>query len=83
MSLEDECKFLHDIANPMSVARGNLKIVLRNLENYPELALGDPALAVHLGKALAAMEVMIKLLMDRRGILNLSEIQKDNLTSLD
>ncbi len=32
MGATDERKFLHDLANPLSVAQGNAKIALRKLE---------------------------------------------------
>jgi hypothetical protein len=66
MSIEEERKFLHDVANPLSIAHGNLKIVLRKMNGMNEQ---DPILKdvmERLHKAMEACEKMAKQVGERR-----------------
>ncbi|MDQ3233796.1 MAG: hypothetical protein M3Q07_18420 [Pseudobdellovibrionaceae bacterium] len=66
MSFEDERKFLHDVANPLSIAHGNLKIALRKLDSFKDM---DPQLREvldRLNKALDACDKMAKQVGERR-----------------
>ena len=69
MSFEEERKFLHDVANPLSIAHGNLKIALRKLDGVIDK---DPQLREvleRLNKAMDACEKMAKQVGDRRQVL--------------
>jgi hypothetical protein len=66
MSFDDERKFLHDVANPLSIAHGNLKIALRKLDAFKDQ---DPQIREameRLNKAVEACEKMSKQVGDRR-----------------
>jgi len=66
MSFEDERQFLHDVANPLSIAHGNLKIALRKMEGVTD---NDPQIREvleRLNKAMEACEKMAKQVGDRR-----------------
>jgi hypothetical protein len=69
MSSEEERKFLHDVANPLSIAHGNLKIALRKLDAMK----GQDPLVLEvlerLNKAMEACEKMAKQVGDRRQVL--------------
>jgi hypothetical protein len=66
MSFEEERKFLHDVANPLSIAHGNLKLALRKMEKAkgqdPELQ----EILERMQKAMEACEKMAKQVGDRR-----------------
>ncbi|WP_141736005.1 hypothetical protein [Oligoflexus tunisiensis] len=66
MSFEEERKFLHDVANPLSIAHGNLKIALRKMDgmNDQDPILRDVLERLH--KAMEACEKMAKQVGDRR-----------------
>ena len=66
MSLEEERKFLHDLANPLSILQGNLRIALRRLEasnqDIPELV----EVLARINKAIESCNRMNSLLRERR-----------------
>jgi signal transduction histidine kinase len=66
MSLEDERKFLHDVANPLSIAHGNLKIALRKMEGVTDKNAQQREVLERLHKAIEACEKIAKQLGDRR-----------------
>ena len=61
----DQRKFLHDIANPLAVAQGNLRIALDKIKKDAALADDDPRV-IRLQKALSACDEMNHLLIERR-----------------
>jgi hypothetical protein len=69
MSFEEERKFLHDVANPLSIAHGNLKLALRKMEKAkgedPELQ----EILERMQKAMEACEKMARQVGDRRQLL--------------
>lgn len=66
MSFEDERKFLHDVANPLSIAHGNLKIALRKLDGIKDQDPQVREVLDRLNKAMEACEKMAKQVGDRR-----------------
>ncbi len=74
MSLEEQRKFLHDLANPLSVLQGNLRIAVRTLEasnqQNPELV----EVLKRLSKAMESSSKINSLLSERRqNLLNQQE----------
>ncbi len=69
MANDDERKFLHDIANPLSIAHGNLKIALRKLDAVKEQAPELREILERVNKAMEACEKMAKQVGDRRQVL--------------
>jgi hypothetical protein len=66
MSFEEERKFLHDVANPLSIAHGNLKIALRKADGLKEQVPEVRELLERLTKAMEACDKMVKQVGDRR-----------------
>lgn len=66
MSFEDERKFLHDVANPLSIAHGNLKIALRKMDGLKDQGSELREVQERLNKAMEACEKMAKQVGDRR-----------------
>ncbi|HET9240972.1 MAG TPA: hypothetical protein VFO10_27145 [Oligoflexus sp.] len=66
MSFEDERKFLHDVANPLSIAHGNLKIALRKMDGLKDQGAEYREVLERLTKAMEACEKMAKQVGDRR-----------------
>lgn len=66
MAFEDERKFLHDVANPLSIAHGNLKIALRRMDGLKNQEPDLRDILDRLQKAMEACEKMAKQLGDRR-----------------
>ncbi len=66
MSFEDERKFLHDVANPLSIAHGNLKIALRKMDSVKDQGPELQEVLERLNKAMQACEKMAKQVGDRR-----------------
>lgn len=66
MSFEDERKFLHDVANPLSIAHGNLKIALRKMDGIKDQGTEFQEILERLTKAMEACEKMAKQVGDRR-----------------
>jgi archaellum component FlaC len=66
MSFEDERKFLHDVANPLSIAHGNLKIALRKMDGIKDQSPDFQEVLERLTKAMEACEKMAKQVGDRR-----------------
>jgi archaellum component FlaC len=69
MSFEGERKFLHDVANPLSIAHGNLKIALRRMDGLKDQNPEMREVLERLNKAMEACEKMVKQLGDRRQVL--------------
>ncbi len=72
MSLSDERKFLHDLANPLAVAQGGTRIALRRLE---QLQMQSEVLTVaefkeRLQKILGACDKIAQLLNERRTLMS-------------
>ncbi len=76
MSLEEQRNFLHDLANPLSVLQGNLRIAMRALEasnpQNPELA----EVMNRLNKVMESSKKINSLLSERRQ--NLHNQQEKN-----
>lgn len=66
MSFEGERKFLHDVANPLSIAHGNLKIALRKMDGLKDQNPDMREVLERLNKAMEACEKMAKQVGDRR-----------------
>jgi signal transduction histidine kinase len=69
MAFEDERKFLHDLANPLSIAHGNLRIALRKMDGLGEKDPQVREVLERLNKAMEACEKMAKQVADRRQVL--------------
>ncbi len=66
MNSDEERKFLHDVANPLSIAHGNLKIALRKMDALKGQELELREVVERVQKALEACEKMAKQVGDRR-----------------
>ncbi len=66
MNSDEERKFLHDVANPLSIAHGNLKIALRKMDALKGQDLELREVIERVQKALEACEKMAKQVGDRR-----------------
>lgn len=69
MSFEEERKFLHDVANPLSIAHGNLKIALRKMDGIKDMDPQVREVLERLNKAMEACEKMAKQVGERRQVL--------------
>lgn len=69
MSFEDERKFLHDVANPLSIAHGNLRIALRKIDAVKDQTPELRDIVERLSKAMEACEKMSKQVGDRRQVI--------------
>lgn len=63
----EQRKFLHDLANPLAIAQGNLRIVIDKLIAEGVLEDSDPKLQ-RLQKALRACQQMNVLIVERRSV---------------
>ncbi len=66
MNSDEERKFLHDVANPLSIAHGNLKIALRKMDGLKGQDLELREVIERVQKALEACEKMAKQVGERR-----------------
>ncbi|MCX6131187.1 MAG: hypothetical protein NTX25_19280 [Proteobacteria bacterium] len=66
MSSDGERTFLHDCANSLSVACGNLKLVLRKIELNTEPTAEAVEIKGRAAKAMEACEKMVQLIIARR-----------------
>lgn len=61
----EERKFLHDLANPVAIAQGNIKLVHRALQKDPE-SWNHDSIREKLSKAAAAFDRVTDLMNSRR-----------------
>ena len=76
MSAQEERKFMHDLANPISIAQGNVKLVIRKLQKDKESFDPDQIIS-RLQKASDAFETVMEMLGERRRILIEQECDED------
>jgi len=66
MASENDRKFLHDLANPLSIVNGNVKIALRKIERLSTQQPELKEIVEKLLKASHACETMMSQLSDKR-----------------
>jgi hypothetical protein len=68
MSQEDERKFLHELANPLSIVHGNIRIMMRKLQALQAQSghLSPEEFQERLQKAMEACERVVASLAERR-----------------
>ena len=65
MNIQSERKFLHNLANPMAIAQGNIKLVLRKLLKNSE-SLSTEEIIDRLSKASDAFDRITDMMAERR-----------------
>jgi hypothetical protein len=77
MSRDEERKFLHELANPLSIVHGNLKLALRKLQvlQNENASLRPREFHERLQKAMEACERAVAMLVERRKTLQQDDSQ--------
>ena len=68
MSASEERKFMHDLANPLAVAHGNVKIIIRKLRK-DENAMTVKEIMERLDKTIEALDRTTEMMAGRRAII--------------
>lgn len=79
----NERKFIHDLANPLAIAQGNIKLVLRNISKNPG-TLPSEQVMTRLQKINDSIERISAMLSDRRQSIvesDQKDSDKDNISS--
>ena len=72
-----ERQFIHDLANPLAIAQGNIKITLRKLNKDPD-SLSSEQIFTRLQKVNESLERMANMLSERRQAIIDSEEQSND-----